>query len=114
LGSRPQIEQARLSLTAAYPDPVLTNPNGWKVGAKANSTMVVITPTSEPFRGYNQVRVDTKLAPAIGIVGTNVLTNQADQVVYSQSEAYSRPGLQYGVTLSKVDQQLINTSECWG
>lgn len=93
---------------------MLTNPNGWRVGAKANSTMVIATDTTEPFRGYNQVRVDSKLAPAIGIAGSNVLTSAGDQIVYTQSEAYGRPGLQYGVVFSDADQYLMNTSESAG
>jgi hypothetical protein len=99
-----------MSLIAAYPDKLFQNPNGWRVGAKVNSTVAIATPTANEVQVYNQDRADSKLAPAIAIAGTSLLTAQPT-TSYTQAESYARPGLQYGVTFSDADQQMVNLGE---
>jgi hypothetical protein len=110
--THPQITRARIGLTSVYPDPVFQNPDGWKVGVKVNSTAVIVSNPKDgaDVKVYNQVRGDAKLAPTIATIGTNVLTANPT-TSYSQAEAYARPGLQYGVVLSKVDQHMVNQGE---
>jgi hypothetical protein len=105
-----QIATARQSAAANYPDPILTNPNGWRVGTKAAATMNIVTPTTEEVLLRNQADANSKLAPAIAMAGTSALTT-ADTVGFTTAEATGRPGLQYGVTLAKADQQLVNLSK---
>jgi hypothetical protein len=70
---RRQVERSRLGINAQYPDPVLVNPNGWRVGAKGNATQVIATGAGD-VKVYTQTRADAKLAPAIALAGTNVLS----------------------------------------
>lgn len=79
---------------------------------KVNSTAIIVSNPKggADVKSYNQVKADGKLAPVIATVGTNLLTANPT-TSYSQAEAYARPGLQYGVVLSKVDQQMENQGE---
>jgi len=105
------VKRARVNIVAANPDPILENPNGWKVGVKVNSTMIVASaadPASDPAL-WNQVTAHSKLAPAIAVAGTSALTHGPTLGV-TYADAFSRPGLQYGVTLADADQSLVNTN----
>lgn len=106
-----QVTRARVSVNSAYQDPVFQNPNGWRVGAKVNSTVIIASPTGGALQVYNQDRADSKLAPAIAIAGTNTLS-AVPTTSYTQAEAYARPGLQYGVTFAQADQHMQNLGEC--
>lgn len=108
--SHNQVTKARQTVTANYPDPILENPNGWRVGAKANATMIVASSAGD-VKLFNNAVANSKLAPAIALAGTNSLTSGSTLSI-TQADATGRPGLQYGVVLSKADQQMVNTSEC--
>lgn len=107
--SHTQVTLARQSLIASYPDPVLQNPNGWRVGAKTNSTIVVAT-NADSLKVFNQAQAGSKLAPAIALASTNTLSSGPTTAI-TTVEATGRPGLQYGVVLAKADQQMVNTGE---
>ncbi len=104
-----QVKRARQQVTANYPDPILENPNGWRVGAKAQATMNVATTADPLFQ--NTATANSKLAPAIALAATSTLTN-SDTLALTQAETFARPGLQYGVSLSKAEQNMVNLSEC--
>eukprot|EP00775_Hariotina_reticulata_P003102 gene3102-3381_t len=97
------ITSAQLSATANYPDKVLDNPNGWRFKTVANSTMVIATP--EDIKVRNTATANSKLAPAIALAGTNILTRGGVEG-YTDVAAFGRPGLQYGATVAKADQYL--------
>lgn len=109
INSDGQVERSRLGINAQYPDPVLVNPNGWRVGAKANATQVIATGAGD-VKVYTQTRADAKLAPAIALAGTNVLS-PGTATSYTDATAYARPGLQYGVTLANAEQHMQSTNE---
>lgn len=115
-----QVTKSRLSVTANYPDPILTNPNGWRVGTKANATQVIVSTTNEGVDVVTQAAANSKLAPAIATATTNTLTQVPTRAV-TTADAFGRPGLQYGVTLTAADSHMQNLSEyifvfvffCW-
>lgn len=82
---------------------VLDNPNGWRFKTVANSTMVIATP--EDIKVRNAATANSKLAPAIALAGTNILSKGAIEA-YTDVAATGRPGLQYGATVAKADQYL--------
>jgi len=104
-----QVTQARVVINSAYPDPILQNPNGWRVGSKANSTMIVAS-SAPTVNVWNSANANAKLAPAIAVAGTNTLTS-GGTLALTEASAASRPGLQYGVVLAKADQHMVNTNE---
>lgn len=105
-----QVTRARQAITANYPDPVLANPNGWRVGAKSKSDMIIASTTADGVTVVNSAGANTKLAPSIALANTNTLT-ASDTHAFTSAEAYARPGLQYGVTLGSADQQMVNMNE---
>jgi hypothetical protein len=106
-----QVTQAQQAVTANYPDPILANPNGWRVGARARSDMIIASNTEDgDVDIVNSATSNTKLAPSIAIANTNTLTSQPTTAV-TTADAYARLGLQYGVTLASADQQMDNMSE---
>lgn len=100
----------RQTVTASYPDPVLVNPNGVTIGAKANATVILATPTGEDVKVQNGAVAQTRLAPAIAVAGTSLLTSGATTGL-TTAAAVGRPGLQYGVVFAQADQQMQNLGE---
>eukprot|EP00775_Hariotina_reticulata_P002157 gene2157-2475_t len=98
---------------ANYPDPVLDNPNGWKFKTISNASVVLNTQHPAAVTRVLSFS-NSKLAPAVALASATVEgaggINGGNGVVaiIARNKAYSRPGLQYGVTLAKGDYHAVN------
>jgi hypothetical protein len=96
---------------AAYPNPRIDNPDGWRFKTVANSSMVFVYPSdlvSSVLQLSNVARADSKLAPATALGHTYAEHNgtiESNMHVH----AFGRPGLQYGATTAVADQHVTST-----
>jgi hypothetical protein len=101
---------------ANYPDPVLDNPNGWRFKTISNASIVMNT--QNPLAVTRVLSFsNSKLAPAVALASATVegpgFTGPSTKgngvvAIISRNKAFSRPGLQYGVTLAKGDFHAVN------
>jgi hypothetical protein len=96
---------------AAYPNPKLDHPDGWRFKTVANSSMVFVYPSdlvSKVLQLSNTARADSKLAPATALGATYAEHNgtiDSNMLVH----AFRRPGLQYGATTAIADHHITST-----
>jgi hypothetical protein len=106
-----RITYVKNSAVANYPDPDLSDlgNDAWRFKTTSNATLVVATGSTDDVTMSNTAVSTSKLAPAIAMGGTNVLTAGGGKV-FTDVAATSRPGLQFGATVAKADQYVQSTA----